>query len=311
MVVVVEGYGLGLVVGMVELNTIVSRAAACLGTACRVTTRRTNKAMRKPMSVRIASAITVSLAVLCCATGPASAQAPKPDYERLKSILEEKFAPPEQKRQPATRSLTSPPLESAAPAPSGASSATPPPPAAATPAAVAPIEAAPREIQKEKYEWVKPPPSAGKTPGQQSSPTTTEKTGSWINDFIDGVKRRIWTEGPSSSVSPFRTYIIGADLVGRGKSTTDASDRSLVVKTGGGSADTSQPAVPVAKKNSYMIQFKADATEDQIAEILQKYNLNVVKVIGALGVVMVEQDVPAEARTVRGARRWHGSRWTA
>jgi Zn-dependent metalloprotease len=202
-------------------------------------------------------------AVLAAVVAPLPASAQKPDYERLNNILEDKFKP------------------GSAPA----DSAKPPPPAPVTrslqESAPANADRGP-ELKKRPtdFEYVKPEPGALKRKRR-------DKDEGWY----ENIKKKVWGDR-SSSLLPLAAPANAAPMSAAGNDPA-ASAPSLVVRTGGGAAPS---AVPVAKKNSFMIQLKPDATEDQIQALLKKYDLKITKVIGALGVITVEQNNPEPTR---------------
>jgi Zn-dependent metalloprotease len=192
--------------------------------------------------------------LLAALAAPAAAQSQKPDYDRLKNLLEEKFKPgsdadeateesAKSDRDEPSRSLTKP----------------------------VPAE------KKAKFEWVKPDRE-----GLQKRRERKPKDG---DSWLDNLKKKVW--GKSSALDPLITPATAAPLGPLGAQDAAPPSSSLIVRTGG-SASTA-PEVPVAKKNSYMIQLKPDVTEEQIQALLQKFDLKITKVIGALGVITVEQ----------------------
>jgi len=213
------------------------------------------------MTMRTTILFATALALL---TAPAAAQSQRPDYGRLKNLLEEKFKPDnnapaetpsgsggasssDSARDDATRSYKRPG----------------PPPADKT----------------EKFEWVKPDPDAKRKRAQRRRPGQ--------DTWFDSLKNKVW--GKSSSLLPLATPATAQSLSGPflSRDGTTGDSTSLIERTGGGGATAAD--VPVAKKNSYMIQLKPDVTEEQIQALLNKYGLKITKVIGALGVIMVEQ----------------------
>ena len=135
---------------------------------------------------------------------------------------------------------------------------------------------APAPAGKDDFEYVTPDKDALKK----------NRGGGKPDGWLDTLKKKVW--GRSSSLAPFGSPAAAAPLNGAGNS---GELPSHVIPAGGG-AET--PAVPVAKKNSYLIQLKPEVTEEQIQELLKKYDLKITKVIGALGVITVEQNNPVE-----------------
>ena len=141
---------------------------------------------------------------------------------------------------------------------------------------------------KTDFEYVKPDPGAAKRKRQGAS-----------DSWYDNIKKKVWG-GKSSSILPFASPAQAAPLSGTATQAATGTTSSLMIRTGGSATPPS--GVPVAKKNSYMIQLKPDITEQQIQELLKKYDLKITKVIGALGVITVEQNNPSEpARSPEGA----------
>ncbi|MCU0954942.1 MAG: M4 family metallopeptidase [Hyphomicrobium sp.] len=179
-----------------------------------------------------------------------AAQAQKPDYDRLKNILEDKFKPD----APAKPSSESPKRK---PAPSGTGS--------------------------DDFEYVTPDANALKK----------KRSGGKAEGWLDSLKKKVW--GKSSSLAGFATPATAGPLSGA----APADTLSEIIPVGGGASDQ---GVPVAKKNSYLIQLKPEVTEQQIQDLLKKYDLKITKVIGALGVITVEQNNPVEvAPSMEGA----------
>lgn len=134
------------------------------------------------------------------------------------------------------------------------------------------------------FEYVKPDPDALKRK-RQGAP----------DGWYDSVKKKIWG-GKSSFASPLTTPAQAGPLTG---ADTASRSNTTIVRAGG---ESSSANVPVAKKNSFMIQLKPDATEQQIQALLKKFDLKITKVIGALGVITVEQNNPPEpVRSLEGA----------
>ncbi|MDX2308196.1 MAG: M4 family metallopeptidase [Hyphomicrobium sp.] len=177
----------------------------------------------------------------------AVAEDAKPNYDRLKGLLEKKYAPPPSSGDEGRRA-----------------------PAAEGPAA--------KNTPDAEVEWVAPDPAAKKRfEERRSAPGGTSEDSTWYEDLYDGAVETIWGK-PGSSVWPFQLPDWG----------------SLVP---GAHAQTSgDGGVPVAKRNSYIIQLKPNASEQQVDELLRKYDLTVTDVIGDLGVLTVEQNAPAPAQ---------------
>ena len=203
-------------------------------------------------------------ALLAAVAAPLPASAQKPDYDRLNNILEDKFNPAN-----APDTATKPPPAPAPVTRSVTESANPPP-----------------TQKKQDFDYVKPDANALKR----------KRQGGGSDGWYESIKKKVW--GKSSSLSPMVSPANAAPLTGVGADTT-AGVPSPVLPTGG--TATAQSEVPVAKKNSFMIQLKPDATEQQIQSLLQKYDLKITKVIGALGVITVEQNKPEPTRNLESA----------
>ena len=154
--------------------------------------------------------IPVGLAVvLALLASPALAQSAKPNYDRLKSMLEEKFDPRDGKetaagageREPAGGSAPDRAVKS-----TGGESA---PRSLAAPPARA---LAPKEKQ-DQFEYVKPDIQAR---DRKRSRGKSGETGSWIDNLMGTVKEKVWGKGPSSSLSPLSTPAAAAGLTGLG-----------------------------------------------------------------------------------------------
>lgn len=204
--------------------------------------------------------LTTVTAIAAVSLGTAHAQQ-APDYGSLKKLLEKKFAPAQ------TRSLGD-----TQPAPT-----------------------------KNDYQWLNgaktngtpgtqpsPTPPPSDTPDKRSellvSPVLADATGSWWDSLYNYVITYLGGEVPGGGTLPEPA---GGKQDAGGVSGGDkaAAGESNVRKAPEGS-------VPIAKKNSFVIQLKPNATEEQIAALLAKYNLNVTKIIGELGVITVEQAEP-------------------
>ncbi len=218
----------------------------------------------------------------------AAAHADKPNYDRLNNMLEEKFAPPRSPPAEASRSLresTGAPPPVTAPAPS---------PVVKSQGAPGKDGAAPSQARREKYDWVKPDAEVVKK--RRLRRGDRKHRGKKPEGWYDSIKNKIWGQSslltPSPVLSPFVAAAMAAPIT-----PVDAGSHGLVVRTGGTSGSAASQQVPVAKKNSYMIQLKQDASEEQIQELLRKYDLTITKVIGALGVITVEQNAAPDEPT--------------
>lgn len=210
-------------------------------------------------------------AVFAAAFAPSPASAQKPDYDRLQNILEDKFKP-----EGTPDAVTAPPPQPApAPAPVTRSmdeSAPPPPPGE-------------RRKRRADFDYVKPDPGGLKRKRRRGS-----------DSWYDSIKRKVWGDKSSSLLT--LSGAAQAAPLGGVEHNAGSDLPSALVRTGGAAAPTE---VPVAKKNSYMVQLKPDVTEEQIQALLKKYELKITKVIGALGVITVEQTNPEPARSLEGA----------
>ncbi|OYW55006.1 MAG: hypothetical protein B7Y80_08980 [Hyphomicrobium sp. 32-62-53] len=200
-------------------------------------------------------------AILAAVAAPLPASAQKPDYDRLNNILEDKFNPAN-----APGTVTTP--------------------APATRSLNEPAPSTPPTDKKTDFEYVKPDANALKR----------KRQGGGSEGWYDTIKKKVW--GKSSSLSPIVSPANAAPFSGANADVSGGTPSHLL-RTGG--TAKAQSEVPVAKKNSFMIQLKPDATEAQIQALLKKYDLNITKVIGALGVITVEQNNPEPTRSLESA----------
>ncbi len=243
--------------------------------------------MTKRKPARLAAAA-LTVLILPCLALPSAAQDRKPNYDRLQNMLEEKFAPRDDKVAPSYS--VEEPTTAGSPSGDGADK-------------TRRGEDVPRSLsnapdrdpsdrkrsKRDKFEWVKPDFKALEKKREGSRSRKSGKSGSWFDNFMGGVKEKVWGK-PSSSLAPASAPFLVANVMGFGSTPATSDARAPVVKTGGaGTNEAAAPEIPVAKKNSYMIQLKPDVTEEQIQALLQKYDLKITKVIGALGVITVEQ----------------------
>jgi len=250
---------------------------------------------------------TVLTAAVIATIVPASgalAQNDAPKYDKLKRVLEQKFNPSSaQRQQPAaeeyegaTRSLSS----------SGSKSPGNPPEAV--------------QIKKRpEYNWLKvqspdakdgvtkdrakdvPPDRRGAAQPIEAE-ATKQANSNWFSSVIASVSGKVFGTGRQvASDAPDQTFAFAAmtgAAAAPAQSTAQQPSPVQVAQAapGSGRASEAPPAAveaPVSLPNSYVIQLKPDASEEDIAKLLEKYNLNVTKVIGELGVITVESNTDA------------------
>ena len=192
----------------------------------------------------------------------AQSQRPAHTYEALQRTLEEKFSP-----RPG-RSLR------------------PTPPA---------------RVHKEDFQWIRPKASDGAT--SPRSETTKEpgtspdgkgsSSSSWLRSIYDYVVEKLRGSGPPAK-APVDAATVKAQATRLGDALKVSPLRPL--PPGASSADVqlvAQAEVPVAKKNSYVIQLKPTAQEAEISTLLRKYDFSITRMIAPLGVITVEVNKPA------------------
>ncbi len=209
--------------------------------------------------------------VLSCAVATsAQAQKPVPDYSNLKGILEKNYAPP------ATRSL----------APSD--------------------EDGEEDKSHDKFYSIEqkeqPAPADGQPPAPRSDSragarpgTTADVTGKFDVGTWWSLVRAFIRDLVGTSEAR-----LGENVAGSGTLTADTTSKSSQpssTSTTKKNVQLAQAEVPIAKKNSFVLQLKPDAKEEDIARLLSKYGLKVTKVIGDLGIITCEPDENADAAT--------------
>ncbi len=143
----------------------------------------------------------------------------------------------------------------------------------------------PAPVQKDEYQWIKPKDGGAKSdtdkaPGKQSSVET-----SWFRSlfsYFSGNGGEAETIAVSNETGPA--------AVEAGTSFGDQPQvRSLrTAPPASGPVKVAENEVPVAKKNSFVIQLKPNASEKEISALLKKYNLEITKLIAPLGVITVK-----------------------
>ncbi len=129
----------------------------------------------------------------------------------------------------------------------------------------------------------------------------------WVDPDKDSKKRGSGSLSPTPSPARRLTNAPAADdFLSLFPSTASQAGGTRVAQSspvnGGVVVAQAETPVPVAKRNSFVIQLNPAANEEQIATLLKKYDLKITKVIGALGVITVEaNDPPSGARTARPA----------
>jgi len=217
-------------------------------------------------------------ALFVVAATPSALAQQAPDYDNLKKMLEQKFSPAQ------TRSLSAQP------------------------------EAEAKE--KKDFQWLqengsKKPADSAKTapagnepavpPGGTKEAAPGKQSATWWGLVTAFVSDRVRMRSP-----------LGENVAGAGTMTAGTSAKLKLGEVGKPAADDAQstgaPAAeivaappapklqikvaqaeaPVAKKNSFVIQLKPDAKEQEVSALLQKYGLSITKIIGDLGVITVE-----------------------
>ena len=228
-----------------------------------------------------------------------------------------------------TRALIAPPkpavpTPSAAPAPqtTGTTRSLMLEPAPATRSMVqAPVNAAvPKPAPlKRAFNWLKVKNPAAKDPAKTNSPADAGKRGdvrsqtpamlhadaSWFAPVSAYIFEKLSGNNQQSAGAPSAKQVAALSVMtgdaGMSQSVaatraTDPANAAIELAQDSGPAaapSTPPPAeveVPVLRRNSYVIQLKPDASEVDIGKLLEKYNLNVTKVIGELGVITVESN---------------------
>ncbi len=159
----------------------------------------------------------------------------------------------------------------------------PPPSKTRSLAPSAPAPAAPTE--KQDFQWIKP-----KTDGAPSKTDEKKKSdagSTWFGSIFSSFSGS--SRGPENELGPARILQAGTTTPGAAKtrSLTPATDIS-------GMQQVAQAEVPIAKKNSYVVQLKPSANQKEISALLKKYNLTVTKLIAQLGVMTVEVQDPLQ-----------------
>ncbi len=238
--------------------------------------------------------VNAAVLALTLTAGVASAQDAAPNYNNLKRTLERKFAPEVQNRKalaaPAddtrgleaeeTRSLPAAPASSAGSAPKADA-------AVAAPKALA-LTPPPKKVPR-LFNWLKRKKDDVLDRRGALSPHATPLTG---RSFAIGSAASGLNNAGAQHLAA--TVVLSAAQFDDASVTTDSEASNIVVAqdTAGQapSAPDGESLAPVARSNSYVIQLKPEATEAEIAKLLEKYNLNVTKVIGELGVITVESN---------------------
>src|SRR5262245_26454729 len=141
----------------------------------------------------------------------------------------------------------------------------------------------PAPAQKDEFQWIKPKDDSaksGKAPGKQGSVEST-----WFQSlfaYFSGGGGQVETVAVSDETA-LGTVEAGTSLGDRPKARSLRIEVPKLppVKVAGND-------VPVAKKNSFVIQLKPNASEKDINALLRKYNLEITKLIAPLGVITVE-----------------------
>ncbi len=277
--------------------------------------------LRQPLAIALTAAL-----IVVAPLGAMAAEAPEvKKYDNLKRVLERNFKPAPQQtpgaEEGASRSLlvpsksaTPPPAPVTAPAPGAANQ-----PAAATTRSLsvetdrAPARATidsntgpdpkKRGQIKRAFNWLKVITVPAKNPGkaktdvnkrgdlqQPARPAPLFAQASWMSSISSYVRQTLSgfdgnlqvaavAAESETDATPSATTELGVQLA------QDADDAAARPE-----AAPAEVEVPVLRNNSYVIQLKPEASEEDIGKLLEKYNLSVTKVIGELGVITVESN---------------------
>lgn len=218
-----------------------------------------------------------AMAMLMALTMPifsaAEAQLPPSQYDRLQRTLEERFAPPKERRAPA------------------------------------PGRSKPEDfIYVEPGNKSKTPTTP--LPGQKRSDAMDE---TWAQSLYSFFARRLGGEAGEVETAEVRlaaaepaegTAVEEVDSKTeevrersrKRRAERDKRRRAYHRRPERGAGEHRRRRVPVAKPNSYVIQLAPDASADDIDALLAKYGLTVTKMIAPLGVLTVELDPSAAQR---------------
>lgn len=271
--------------------------------------------LNKALAVLVAAALTTAVPLSIPATG---AEQEVQSYDKLKRLLDRKFKPGTQLQQ----QQTPPPVENPDRAPDAPRNGTASAPAAgAAPQAngtTRSLQAPPQPNSAKSLTLSPPPVATGPVRQTVNKPTAQKRPFNWLklkapNSKKDPAKIKTPADaGKQGQALPVtRAGLLHADaswfslltayasdtLSGSARQITAGPETSAIELAQGtipGTTATEPPpaevVAPVSRPNSYVIQLKPEATEEEIGKLLEKYNLNVTKVIGELGVITVESN---------------------
>ena len=265
--------------------------------------------LNKALAVLLAAALP---AIASLALPAAGAEPEAQSYDKLKRVLERKFTPAQNQQNQQTQSAGeggTRALEEALP--SGATRAQPQEQKPSATRSLMPSSAqsaGDTAVQnKRAFNWLKvktpnakrdpsklkPPADAGRQ-GQavpRSAPATLQADASWTSSLSAYLSEKLFGTGRQvvEATAPVQALTIAATA----SSSMEPGDTIQLAQAADSTASEPPAAeveAPVSRPNSYVIQLKPDASEEQIGKLLEKYNLNVTKVIGELGVITVESN---------------------
>ncbi len=262
-------------------------------------------------------ALALTLALTGLPVLAAFAEQSAPNYDKLKRVLERSFTPPAQEQSqpgleqggtralgsPSSGSKSAPEYETVKPGSAADSQASQTSRSIGAPAAK--LASPQRADQRPVFNWLKVKPQA-KTDKRGMAPALTGQAvthadASWLTTARAANSGQRPASGRHSATQTIAALVAEFGLPALASDAPDPASQ-LVQDVIAGAADTPQPPpaeveAPVSRPNSYVIQLKPEASEDDIAKLLEKYNLNVTKVIGELGVITVESNVADEGGT--------------
>ena len=255
--------------------------------------------------------LAVLLAMAPLSIAAAHAQSEPNSYDKLKRVLERKFTPPPQQNQQlegGTRGLEVPrPVTAAPPPPANAPqtsgetrSLSQQPAATSRSLNLAPKPVAQQPALKRAFNWLKVKSANGRKDPKIKAPADIEKRGdakpastfmmqadaSWL-DAAKSLFTGLFSANASKPAAPLALAAMSSGAEAAGGTIELAQDVAPDSETSAAPADVE---APVSRPNSYVIQLKPEASEEDIGKLLEKYNLNVTKVIGELGVITVESN---------------------
>jgi subtilisin family serine protease len=128
----------------------------------------------------------------------------------------------------------------------------------------------PRNPDRRDFRWIAP------------RPIVPNDRGEW-HDGTHGIAAIIPYRVAANSKFDRRAGIL-ADATGSNPSAPPPSPQPSAPQM------TVAQQTPVARRNTYIIQLKPDAKEEQISDLLHRYNLNIIRVVPGLGLLRVEHN---------------------